>query len=132
MERGVGLGTPADIRQGTTRLLELHQFEIEIEGTDPDLFYLTRWRFRAPFPDEEVLGVRAAESRVTVRTRPRSTTSTAGTVHTIDVTVDQRVMTATSTDWIQITLTPDARAYAARILADFRREFDVGGVRRHQ
>ena len=132
MERGVGLGTPVEIVEKTKRIFELHQFEIELEQGEPDIFYMTRWRVRMPFEDEDALGVRQAESRVTVRARPRSPTAAQGAVYRIDVTVDQRVMTAGSEGWTQITLTPQAREYAARILADFRREFDVGGVRRYE
>lgn len=132
MERGVGLGTPVEIIEKTQRIFELHQFEIELERGEPDIFYMTRWRVRMPFEDEDALGVRQAESRVTVRARPRSPTATEGAVYRIDVTVDQRVMTAVSEGWTQITLTPQAREYASRILDDFRREFDVGGVRRYE
>jgi hypothetical protein len=132
MERGVGLGTPVEIVEKTKRIFELHQFEIELEQGEPDIFYMTRWRVRMPFEDEDALGVRQAESRVTVRARPRSPTAGEGAVYRIDVTVDQRVMTALGEGWTQITLTQQAREYASRILADFRREFDVGGVRRYE
>lgn len=127
--RGVGLATANDLAEASSRVFDLHQFEIEREEEAPNIYKETRWRARTPFDDEQALGVTAAQVRAIMRARPRSTTSALGSVYTVDLTVEQRVQTLTSDEWVSITVTPAARAYAERIAADLRRELDVG-VRR--
>jgi hypothetical protein len=127
--RGIGVATAAEAVTKSHQVLALHQFEIEREEQPPVLYIETRWRNRTPFQDEFALGIEAAQVRALVRGRSRSPTSGMGELYTMDMTIEQRVRVQGTQDWAHVTVTDSARAFAARIVEDLRRELDVG-VRR--
>jgi hypothetical protein len=127
--RGIGVATGPEAVAKSHQVLSLHQFEIEREEELPSLYIETRWRNRTPFEDESALGVEAAQVRALVRGRSRSPTSSMGELYTVDMTIEQRVRVRGTAEWAHVTATDSARAFAARIVEDLRRELDVG-VRR--
>lgn len=128
--RDLGLATAAEVVEKTHRVFTLHQFEIEQEETEPIIWVETRWKQRSPFPDEHALGISDAQVRAIMRARRRSATSTLGDIYTVDLTIEQRVRVLANDEWRHSTLTPGARAFAARITEDLKRELNVG-VRRY-
>ena len=129
-EREVGVGTESDIRQKVTAVLLRYQFEVFQQTEPPNLQWVTRWRPRAPYADEQEQGVSNAEMRVVVSARPRGAASSLGQLYTVDLMVENRLQRLGSEDWIQTIVTPTAEAYAKEIAEEFRRQLDVG-IRRY-
>lgn len=129
-ERSAGIGTAPDIQMRVDKIFRLHQFEIEREAEPPTMYWETRWRNRAPFADEQALGVNVAQIRLIVRTAPRGSTSPAGQLYDVNLAIQTRVQTVAGSDWSEAIATPQYREYAQRIYDDLKRELEIG-VRRY-
>jgi hypothetical protein len=128
-ERNVGIATASDAYAGAMKVIRQYQFEIERETQETQLYIETRWRPRNPFPDEQALGIGAAQIRMMVRANPRSGTS-LGELYNVNIAVESRVQVRGSTDWTETVATREYRAYAQQITEDLKRELDLG-VRRY-
>jgi hypothetical protein len=128
-QRNVGQATPTTARELTLRILNQYGFVVELEQPVPNIVIQTRWRERAPFADEEALGIQHAQNRMFIMARPRSATNNALT-YTVDVVIENRVQLAGSEAWTDASATKDYEKWANRIVEDFTRELNVGGVRR--
>jgi hypothetical protein len=124
----VGTASTNEAYAKSMKVLRQYAFEMEREDVESRVTLLTRWRSRSPLPDEAALGIRQAQNRILVQTRPRAETG-AGQFFAVDVTIENRVMLAGSADWSDATATAGYRSWAGKIIDDFKREFDVG-VRR--
>ena len=128
-QRSVGLATPQYARELSMRIITQYGFVLEQEETIPAIMIQTRWKQRAPFADEEALGISVAQNRLIVHARPRSTTNTAQT-YSVDVVIENRVQLIGSDAWTEASATPEYEKWTNRIVEDFTRELNVGGVRR--
>lgn len=128
-QRNVGQASPTYARELAMRILTQYGFVVEREEPVPSIVIQTRWRPRAPFADEETLGIRGAENRMFVMARPRSATNNAQT-YSVDVVIENRVQLLGSEAWTEASATPEYEKWANRIVEDFTRELNVGGVRR--
>jgi len=128
-QRAVGQATPVTARELTLRILNQYAFIIEQEQPIPNIVIQTRWKDRAPFPDEEALGIRKAQNRMFIMARPRSTTQNAE-IYNVDVVIENRVMLTGSEAWTDASATAQYQRWANQIVEDFTRELNVGGVRR--
>ena len=63
---------------------------VEQEHPIPEIVIQSRWKDRAPFADEEILGIRVAQNRIVVTARPRSTTVNAQ-IYSVDLVIENRV-----------------------------------------
>jgi hypothetical protein len=127
--RNVGQAQPNTARELAMRIITQYGFMVELEQPLPNLVIQTRWRERAPFADEEALGIQHAQNRMFITTRPRSATNNALT-HSVDVVIENRVRLVGSDAWTDASATKDYEKWANRIVEDFTRELNVGGVRR--
>jgi hypothetical protein len=127
-ERDIGTATLVDAYDRSMKVIRQHQFEIERESREGMLYVETRWRDRTPFPDEQALGIGAAQVRMLVRANQRSGTS-LGELYNVNITIENRVQLRGTMDWTETVATREYRAYAQRIAEDLRRELDLG-VRR--
>jgi hypothetical protein len=128
-QRNVGQATPAFARELAMRILTQYGFVVEREEPIPNIMIQTRWKPRAPFPDEEALGIRSAENRMLVTARPRTATNNAQ-IYSVDVVIENRVQLLGSDVWTEASATPEYEKWTNRIVTDFTRELNVGGVRR--
>jgi hypothetical protein len=128
-QRTVGQATPSTARELAMRIITQYGFVVEREQPIPNLVIHTRWRERAPFPDEEALGISHAQNRMVIMTRPRSSTNNQVT-HSVDVSIENRVQLVGSEAWTDASATREYEKWASRIIEDFTRELNVGGVRR--
>jgi hypothetical protein len=128
--RGMGNATAIETYEITSRILTMHQFEVEHEAGPPTIYFQTRWRERHPFEDEVRMGIDGARIRATVRARARSQTSLMGEFYNVDLAIEQQVRFNDSNAWEIRPATASAVAYAEEIAQDMRRALDVG-VRRH-
>jgi hypothetical protein len=128
-QRNVGQATPAFARELTMRILTQHGFVLEREEGVPNIVIQTRWRQRAPFSDEASLGIENAQNRMMVMARPRSATNNALT-YSVDIVIENRVQLLGSDAWTEASATPEYEKWVDRIVTDFTRELNVGGVRR--
>jgi hypothetical protein len=128
-QRNVGQATPAFARDLAMRILTQYGFVVEQEQPIPNIVIQTRWKDRAPFADEAVLGVQQAQNRMFIMARPRSATVNALT-YSVDMVIENRVQLLGSTTWTEASATPEYQKWANRIAEDFTRELNVGGVRR--
>ena len=127
--RNVGQAQPITARELAMRIITQYGFTVELEQPIPNLVIQTRWRERAPFADEEALGIQHAQNRMFITTRPRSATNNALT-HSVDVVIENRVRLMGSDAWTDASATKEYEKWANRIVEDFTRELNVGGVRR--
>jgi hypothetical protein len=128
-QRNVGLATPQYARELAMRIITQYGFVVEQEEGVPAMMIQTRWKQRAPFPDEEALGISVAQNRMIVHARPRSATTNALT-YSVDVVIENRVQLIGSDAWTEASATPEYEKWTNRIVTDFTRELNVGGVRR--
>jgi len=127
--RNVGLAQPNTARELAMRIITQYGFTVEQEQPVPNLVIQTRWRERAPFADEEALGIQHAQNRMFITTRPRSATNNALT-HSVDLVIENRVRLMGSEAWTDASATREYEKWASRIVEDFTRELNTGGVRR--
>ena len=128
-QRNVGQATPTTTRELTLRILTQYGFVIEQEQPIPNIVIQTRWRERVPFDDESALGIQHAQNRMFITARPRSATTNAQ-IYSVDVVIENRVQLMGSQAWTDASATPQYEKWANRIIEDFTRELNVGGVRR--
>ena len=128
-QRNVGLATPQTARELAMRIITQYGFVVELEQNTSDMMIQTRWRERAPFSDEQALGIRQAQNRMFITARRRSATSNALT-YSVDVVIENRVQLTGSESWTDASATREYEKWANRIVDDFTRELNVGGVRR--
>ncbi|MEX0892582.1 MAG: hypothetical protein WEB88_10465 [Gemmatimonadota bacterium] len=125
-ERDVGVGSQSDVVEQVRITMQKYQFQIQQRSEAPPLFWETQWRARAPFPDEQELGVSNAQVRLLIRARERTTASTLGPVLAVRVTVENRVQMLGSDSWDQTLVTDTFREWAAELAQDLRTRLDVG------
>jgi hypothetical protein len=125
VDSNVGVATGPEAYDKSMKVIRQHQFVIERETIPPNLYIETRWRDRAPFPDEQALGIRAAQNRIIVRGTLRSTNN-LGELFSVNMTIDNRVQLAGGVDWTEAAATPQYRQYALKITDDLKRELQVG------
>ena len=131
IQRSLGNATAQDAMTRVTRVLNLFQFDIERQESSPQLLTVqTRWKRRAPFADEALEGISAAETRVTVTGRFRLETA-QGPLYAIDVELDNRVQRMDAGDWIDNAATRQYRTYADSLVKTLQRELALG-VRAYQ
>jgi hypothetical protein len=128
-QRNVGLASPQYARALALRIITQYGFVVEQEEGVPAMVIQTRWKQRAPFADEEALGIASAQNRMIVHARPRSATNNALT-YSVDVVIENRVQLIGSDAWTEASATPEYERWTNRIVTDFTRELNVGGVRR--
>jgi hypothetical protein len=128
-ERGLGMASARDVMDKTSKVIRQHQFEVFRSENPPNLYLETHWRTRAPFEDEERVGVVAAQTRVIMRAQQRGT-STLADFYSVDLTIENRVQRMGGGDtWDATLATPQYVAYANRITQDLKDELNIG-VRR--
>jgi hypothetical protein len=127
-ERGLGVASARDVMDKTVKVIRQHQFEVFRTENPPNLYLETHWRSRAPFDDEQMQGVTAAQTRVIMRAAPRGT-STLAEFYSVDLTIENKVQRGGSETWDATLATPQYIAYANRITQDLRDELNIG-VRR--
>ena len=110
-QRNVGQATPQFARELTMRIITQHGFVVEQEEGIPNMVIQTRWRPRAPFPDEEALGIQSAQNRMIILARPRSATNNALT-YNVDLVIENRVQLMGSEAWTQASATPEYEKWA--------------------
>jgi hypothetical protein len=128
-QRDVGNASVADAMRLTTLIISRFHYEVYQTTEEPFLQVETHWRPRAPFGDEQALGVTSAENRLLVIARSRGETEFAST-YNLRLVVENRVRVAGGVDWNESLNTRAFRAYADSISNDFRREITNIGVRR--
>jgi hypothetical protein len=128
-ERGLGMASARDVMDKTSKVIRQHQFEVFRSENPPNLYLETHWRTRAPFEDEEKLGVTSAQTRVIMRAQQRTTSSLAD-FYSVDLTIENRVQRMGGGDtWDSSLATPQYVEYANRITQDLKDELNIG-VRR--
>lgn len=125
-QREVAVATERDIAEKVPPVLIRYQYEIFQHQEEPGQTWITRWRARHPYPDEQERGVQAAETRLQIRSRPRATASGLGEIYTVDLIVENRVRMLGSEQWEQAALSDSAEEYAQELAAEFKRVLDVG------
>lgn len=131
IQRSLGNATAQDAMTRVPRVLNLFQYDIERQESSPQLLTVqTRWKRRAPFTDEALEGISAAETRVTVTGRFRLETA-QGPLYAIDVELDNRVQRMDAGDWIDNAATRQYRTYADSLVKTLQRELALG-VRAYQ
>lgn len=125
----IGRATPTELDVQVSRILDLHQFEIERRVDAPNFYVETRWLNRQPFSDELTMGVTAAQVRAFVTARPRSATVDAN-FYSVDMKIEQRLRGMSSDEWIVMGPTAMAEEFADDIIQDLRQALDVGVHRR--
>lgn len=127
--RDVGVATAGDALTLAEQVINRYGFQIDQADTEPDIRLLTRWRPRTPFRDEQVLGITAAESRILIVARLRTHTE-LGPLYAVNLTIENRVQVAGSTDWNELLNTDMFREFANEIYNDYRQLVANIGVRR--
>lgn len=127
-ERALGTGSPTDIIQRTDKVFSKYQFELHQRGELPNLYIETKWRNRAPFEDEEALGIVAAQTRAIVRGQ-RRIGGTNSEIYAAVLTVENRVQRERDGAWYDNVATKQYLAFANQITADLKYELEIG-VRR--
>ena len=126
IQRSLGNASAQDAMTRVTRVLNLYQFEIERqESTPQQLTVQTRWKRRAPFTDEALEGISAAETRVTITGRFRIET-VQGALYAIDLELENRVQRMDAGDWIDNAATRQYRTYADSLVKTLQRELSLG------
>ena len=124
----VGNATAIDVERKTRQVLERYHYElVRTETTRYSMYFETHWRQRAPFEDEEALGISAARSRIIVRGRSR-TRGAGGTtgLMVVEFTMENLVLDEDSGQWRQVVVTNMFRAYAKEIANRLKDEFTSG------
>jgi len=124
--RDVGTGSQLDVEQEVEETIIKYQFQINQRIETPPLLWETRWRPRAPFPDEEALGVAEAQVRLFVRARPRGSQVGLGQLFVVSLTVENRVQMMGSQEWDGSVATDSYQEWASEIAEDLRQRLDVG------
>jgi hypothetical protein len=127
--RDIGTATLGDAVTLAEQVIHRHGYEIEQQETDPAIRILTRWHARQPLRDEAALGITAAETRILVAGRMRGH-SELGASYSVNMTIENRVQVAGSTEWSEALNTVMFREYADRIADDYRQLITNIGVRR--
>ena len=123
--RPAGEGSLYDINTKTSRILNRNNYEtIRNEQTDHLIFFETNWRYRTPFTDELSQGVVEAQTRLTVRARPRRAATVAGAsnLYIVKLVAENRVLFAGNATWVTIPNTGEYRAYIAKMAKDLENE----------
>jgi hypothetical protein len=125
-ERDVGTGSQSDVEREVEQTIFKHQFVIQQKNETPPLFWETRWRPRAPTPEEEELGISNAQVRLLVRARSRGGQIGLGQLFVVTLTIENQVQQLGSDDWEQGVATDSYREWAAELAEDLRQRLDVG------
>jgi hypothetical protein len=112
------------------QIVNRYGFEAEEQDTVQEVRIQTHWKKRAPFADEQELGITDAETRILILGRSRGTTE-LGSNFSINVTLENRVRVAGGIDWNETTNTPMFVRYADDLTAEYRRLVTNIGVRRY-
>ena len=122
VSRQIGTSTPNDLETVVRRVLQKHQYVLQRQEAETNLYYETQWRARTPFDDERELGATSAESRIIVRARPRSREAQT---YTASFTIENRLQMQTG-EWVTLPPTAEFREYAAEIGDEMARELAAG------
>ena len=109
--RQLGIATRTNIDTYTRRILQRHQYVIQREALETNMYYETQWRPRTPFDDERELGATSAETRILIRARPRSREAET---YTASMTFENRLQLQNG-EWVTLAATDEFREYAQRI-----------------
>jgi hypothetical protein len=129
--RELGSGTESNAREIFERVTGLRQFQIEKIEPSPNFSIITEWRLRPPFPDERLLGITEAETRLTLVGRIRvPATEAAGEQFAFTLVVENRTRGGEGEPWVSTRNTELFRNYAQSIAEQIEQEFRTIGIRR--
>ncbi|CAN5883540.1 hypothetical protein BH23GEM9_BH23GEM9_34020 [soil metagenome] len=127
--RDIGTATGPDAFTLAEQVIHRHGYEIEQSDTIPEIRIVTKWKPRQPVRDEMVLGITSAENRIIVVGRIRGQ-SELGAYYNVNMTIENRVQVAGSSEWNETLNTDLFREYADNISNDYRQLIANIGVRR--
>jgi hypothetical protein len=129
--RELGSGTESNAREIMERVTGLRQYQIEQIEPSPNFSITTQWRDRPPFPDERLLGILEAETRLILVGRIRvPATEAAGEQFAFTLIVENRTRGGDGEPWISTRNTELFRNYAQVIADQLEQEFRTIGIRR--
>jgi hypothetical protein len=122
--RNVGTSPRAEVDSKTRLIFQRHQYVLQREQLESNMYYESQWRARQPFDDEIEHGARSAESRLIVRARLRSRETDQ---YAVSLVVENRLQTVDG-QWLTLAATPEFTAYA-RTIADDLADQLIQGIR---
>lgn len=128
-QRNIGIATARDAFDRVLKVLREYHYEVLNEDSVPEIRIETHWKERAPFADEQELGISLAENRIIVNGRVRQNTE-FGSLYNIQLSIENRVRLMDNPEWVETSATPLYRAYADSLTTRMQRELTIG-VRRY-
>jgi hypothetical protein len=125
----VGRATSWDVGRRTPQVLERYHYVIQRSDSSSSQIYIeTRWRHRAPFAEEEALGISSARSRIIIRARGGRGTLGSAALMTVEFTMENMLLDHETGVWREGTATEMFRKYANEIADRLKEEF-LSGIR---
>lgn len=124
----IGNATSYDLGDKSFRLLSQYHYRLTRFEQNRDHVYLeTDWRYRFPFSDELLLGVKEAKTKVVISARPRKRSILNGSdMNVVRLYAENMVKLVDSDEWIRLPMTDMLRTYLNRLSNDLKTDFLTG------
>lgn len=126
----LGLATTRDFFDRSLPILTRHNFIIEKSEEIGSQYYLaTHWQTGPPLPDEEILGIYQARSRVILRAKAReiaSRSNVGGRLNQVVFLAENEVWFDGANKWTKIPLSDMRKELFKQIADELKVEFNTG------
>lgn len=125
-KKALGTAALTDVQTKVPKVLSRYQYEIERQDESLSLLTIqTRWNGRYPLEDERAQRVTEAMTRLILTARARARTGGTADVRIVDLTAENRVLMADSTEWRGL-MTPMFKEYVDKLVDELKTDLLTG------